>query len=106
MPYGSHLRSSSLKPRCRASSTRSPPSWRPLMTDLAQFRLGTGSTQVRPGAAQVRHFLRDDDLSPKEQAQVLDLAAVMKRERAETGGRHSRYRTFEGPQTVAVLFDK
>ena len=47
----------------------------------------------------VRHFLADDDLSPAEQAQVLDLAAAVKRE-------PFRLRPFEGPRSVAVLFDK
>ncbi|GAA0933356.1 ornithine carbamoyltransferase [Nonomuraea longicatena] len=46
-----------------------------------------------------RHFLRDDDLTPAEQAEVLDLAAAMKKDRYG-------YRPFEGPKTVAVLFDK
>ncbi|MFC4060415.1 ornithine carbamoyltransferase [Planomonospora corallina] len=46
-----------------------------------------------------RHFLRDDDLSPAEQAEVLDLAAAMKKDRYG-------HRPFAGPQTVAVLFDK
>lgn len=46
-----------------------------------------------------RHFLRDDDLSPAEQAEVLDLAAAMKKDRFG-------YRPFEGPKSVAVLFDK
>ncbi|MBO3747748.1 ornithine carbamoyltransferase [Streptosporangiaceae bacterium NEAU-GS5] len=46
-----------------------------------------------------RHFLRDDDLSPAEQAEILDLADAMKKDRFG-------YRPFEGPQTVAVLFDK
>ncbi|GLW06337.1 ornithine carbamoyltransferase, catabolic [Microtetraspora sp. NBRC 13810] len=46
-----------------------------------------------------RHFLRDDDLSAAEQAQVLDLADLMKKDR------HG-YRPLAGPQTVAVLFDK
>ncbi|GAA3447513.1 ornithine carbamoyltransferase [Planomonospora venezuelensis] len=46
-----------------------------------------------------RHFLKDDDLTPAEQAQVLDLADAMKKDRFA-------YRPFEGPQTVAVLFDK
>ncbi|MFI6505583.1 ornithine carbamoyltransferase [Nonomuraea typhae] len=46
-----------------------------------------------------RHFLRDDDLSPAEQADVLELAAAMKKDRFG-------YRPFEGPKTVAVLFDK
>ncbi|GGM91214.1 ornithine carbamoyltransferase, catabolic [Thermopolyspora flexuosa] len=47
----------------------------------------------------VRHFLRDDDLTPQEQAQVLDLADAMKKDRYG-------YRPLEGPRTVAVLFDK
>lgn len=46
-----------------------------------------------------RHFLRDDDLSPAEQAEVLDLADVMK------GDRFAR-RPLAGPRTVALLFDK
>lgn len=46
-----------------------------------------------------RHFLRDDDVSPAEQAEILDLAAALKRERfART--------PLVGPQTVAVIFDK
>jgi ornithine carbamoyltransferase len=47
----------------------------------------------------LRHFLRDDDLSPAEQAAVLDLADAMKTDRFG-------YRPLEGPKTVAVLFDK
>lgn len=47
----------------------------------------------------MRHFLRDDDLSPAEQAEVLELAAAMK---AEPYAR----KPLEGPQTVAVIFDK
>ncbi len=46
-----------------------------------------------------RHFLRDDDLSPAEQAEVLALAAAMKADRFG-------YRPLAGPRTVAVLFDK
>ncbi|MFF2052671.1 ornithine carbamoyltransferase [Leifsonia sp. NPDC058194] len=46
-----------------------------------------------------RHFLRDDDLSPAEQAEVLTLAAELKRDR------FSR-KPLDGPQTVAVVFDK
>jgi ornithine carbamoyltransferase len=46
-----------------------------------------------------RHFLRDDDLSPAEQAEVLDLAALLK---ADRFGR----KPLGGPQTVAVMFDK
>ncbi|MFC4533486.1 ornithine carbamoyltransferase [Sphaerisporangium dianthi] len=59
-----------------------------------------GAADVRSGGSTaVRHFLRDDDLSPAEQAEVLDLAEVMKKDR------HG-HRPFEGPKTVAVLFDK
>jgi ornithine carbamoyltransferase len=46
-----------------------------------------------------RHFLRDDDLSPAEQARVLDLAAELK---------HKPYdsKPLQGPRTVAMIFDK
>jgi ornithine carbamoyltransferase len=47
----------------------------------------------------VRHFLRDDDLTSAEQAEVLDLAGAMKRDRFAR-------RPLDGPKTVAVLFDK
>jgi len=47
----------------------------------------------------MRHFLRDDDLTPAEQAQVLDLAAELKR------APYSR-QALEGPRTVAMVFDK
>jgi ornithine carbamoyltransferase len=46
-----------------------------------------------------RHFLKDSDLSPQEQAEVLDLAIELKADRF-------RERPFEGPKTVAVIFDK
>ncbi|RKS04463.1 ornithine carbamoyltransferase [Nocardiopsis sp. Huas11] len=46
-----------------------------------------------------RHFLRDDDLSPAEQARVLDLADAMKK---DPFGR----RPLAGPRTVALIFDK
>ena len=47
----------------------------------------------------MRHFLRDDDLSPAEQRQVLELAARLKRTPFSE-------RPLEGPRSVAVLFDK
>ncbi|MFC4053162.1 ornithine carbamoyltransferase [Actinomadura syzygii] len=47
----------------------------------------------------IRHFLRDDDLTPAEQAEVLDLAAKVKKDRFG-------YRPLAGPRSVAVLFDK
>ena len=46
-----------------------------------------------------RHFLRDDDLSPAEQAEVLALARKLK------GSRHAA-RPLEGPRAVAIIFDK
>ncbi|GAA2699554.1 MULTISPECIES: ornithine carbamoyltransferase [Actinoplanes] len=46
-----------------------------------------------------RHFLRDDDLTPQEQADVLDLAAEMKANRFG-------YTPLSGPRSVAVFFDK
>ncbi|OBB81212.1 ornithine carbamoyltransferase [Mycobacterium colombiense] len=46
-----------------------------------------------------RHFLRDDDLSPAEQAEVLQLAAELKKDPFSA-------RPLEGPRGVAVLFDK
>ena len=47
----------------------------------------------------VRHFLVDTDLSPSEQAEVLDLASEMKADR------FSR-RPLVGPRTGLVIFDK
>ncbi|TFH98083.1 ornithine carbamoyltransferase [Micrococcus lylae] len=47
----------------------------------------------------VRHFLVDTDLSPSEQAEVLDLASEMKADR------FSR-RPLAGPRTGLVIFDK
>jgi ornithine carbamoyltransferase len=46
-----------------------------------------------------RHFLRDDDLTPAEQAEVLDLADVMRKDRLGQ-------RPLAGPRAVAVMFDK
>jgi ornithine carbamoyltransferase len=46
-----------------------------------------------------RHFLRDDDLSPGELVEVLDLADALKKDRFAA-------RPLEGPKSVAVLFDK
>jgi ornithine carbamoyltransferase len=46
-----------------------------------------------------RHFLRDDDVTPDEQAELLDLAEALKKDRF---GRQP----LAGPRAVAVLFDK
>lgn len=48
---------------------------------------------------RLRHLLRDDDLTPSEQAEVLDLAATLKKDPLSR-------RPLEGPRAVAVLFDK
>ena len=47
----------------------------------------------------VRHFLKDDDITPAEQAEILRRAIALKQ---------SPYseRPFEGPKTVALIFDK
>ncbi|MFT4234973.1 MAG: ornithine carbamoyltransferase [Microbacterium sp.] len=46
-----------------------------------------------------RHFLRDDDITPAEQAEILDLAVELKKDRWAD-------KSLAGPQTVAVIFDK
>ena len=46
-----------------------------------------------------RHFLRDDDLSAEEQMEILDLASQLKINRWSE-------RPLDGPETVAVIFDK
>ncbi|MCR2813349.1 ornithine carbamoyltransferase [Microbacterium sp. zg.Y1090] len=46
-----------------------------------------------------RHLLRDDDLTAAEQAEILDLAVALKKDRW-------KLKPLEGPQTVAVIFDK
>ncbi|WP_309129119.1 ornithine carbamoyltransferase [Microbacterium sp.] len=46
-----------------------------------------------------RHLLRDDDLTPAEQAEILDLALELKKDRWAS-------KALAGPQTVAVIFDK
>ena len=46
-----------------------------------------------------RHLLRDDDLTPAEQSEVLDLAVELKKDRWSS-------KALAGPQTVAVIFDK
>jgi ornithine carbamoyltransferase len=46
-----------------------------------------------------KHFLRDDDLSPQEQAEILELAAELKKDPFAR-------RPLEGPRGVAVIFDK
>lgn len=47
----------------------------------------------------MKHFLRDDDLTPAEQREVLDLADVFKRDPLGST-------PLAGPRSVAVIFDK
>jgi ornithine carbamoyltransferase len=47
----------------------------------------------------IRHFLRDDDLTPEEQAEVLELAADLK-------SGHSEVNAFGSRKAVALVFDK
>ncbi len=49
--------------------------------------------------SRLRHFLADDDLSPEEQIEVLDLALRLKDAPFEE-------RPYEGPRSVAMIFDK
>lgn len=46
-----------------------------------------------------RHFLRDDDLSPEEQSEILDLAQKLKSDPYSL-------KPFAGPKSVALIFDK
>ncbi len=46
-----------------------------------------------------RHFLRDDDLSPSEQREVLELAIAFRKDR-------HLHQPFAGPRAVAIIFDK
>ncbi|MGX1807966.1 ornithine carbamoyltransferase [Nocardia sp. NPDC055321] len=47
----------------------------------------------------IRHFLRDDDVSPAEQAEILGIAAELKKAPLSA-------RPLEGPRGVAVMFEK
>jgi ornithine carbamoyltransferase len=46
-----------------------------------------------------RHFLRDDDITPAEQSEIIDLAIKLK-------GEPYSAKPFAGPKTVALIFDK
>lgn len=46
-----------------------------------------------------KHYLKDDDLTPAEQAEIIERAIELKRDRF-------REKPFAGPKTVAVIFDK
>jgi len=66
------------------------------------------STTTRPepiphppevGLGGIRHFLADDDLTPAEQKEVLELALELKQE-------PFKLRPLEGPKSVSLLFSK
>lgn len=66
------------------------------------------STTTRPeqiphapevGLSGIRHFLADDDLTPAEQKEVLELALELKQD-------PFKLRPLEGPKSVSLLFSK
>ena len=57
------------------------------------------SHQPEIGLGGIRHFLADDDVTPQEQREVLELALELKKE-------PFKYRPLEGPKSVALLFSK
>ena len=57
------------------------------------------TSPAKSAGSAPRHFLRDDDLSPAEQADVLDLGLRLKADPLSA-------RPLEGPRSVAVIFDK
>src|SRR5690554_3418921 len=46
-----------------------------------------------------RHFLRDDDITPAEQREILEMALELRRDRYKV-------QPFVGPKSVAIIFDK
>ncbi|MDQ3152955.1 MAG: ornithine carbamoyltransferase [Actinomycetota bacterium] len=54
-------------------------------------------TSIRPKS--IRHFLRDDDVTPQEQLEILDRADTYKADRYGSA-------PLAGPKSVAVIFDK
>src|SRR5918997_6674811 len=60
---------------------------------------GSSGSRFRGDPEMTRSFLADDDLSPAEQAAVLDLAAELKRAPYDA-------KPLAGPLTVATIYDK
>ena len=56
-------------------------------------------TVTHSAPPNLKHFLKDDDITAAEQAEILDLAAKMKADR------HG-YPALAGPKSVAVVFEK
>ena len=61
--------------------------------------LDTARAAAQEAHSMTRHFLRDDDLSPAELLEVLDLAGRMKAEPFD-------HKPLAGPRTVALVFDR
>jgi ornithine carbamoyltransferase len=57
------------------------------------------TTRPQPETSPTSHFLRDDDLTADQQAEVLDLAVAMKADRYGA-------KPLAGPRSVAVIFEK
>jgi acetylornithine aminotransferase len=60
---------------------------------------GDPGHRLRGVLTMTRHFLRDDDLTPTEQAEVLALAAELKAAPYDA-------KPLAGPRTVGIIFDK
>ena len=73
---------------------------RPAVRRGTQHRRARAAARRRLGGSRVtRHLLRDDDLTQAEQSEILELALEVKKDRW-------KLKALEGPQTVAVIFDK
>ncbi len=69
------------------------------MAEDPRRRHGHRAGRGGPVTAPLRHLLRDDDLTPAEQAAVLDRAAAMKASPFAD-------QPLSGPRSVAMIFDK
>src|SRR5699024_12671955 len=96
------------QPRCPGPRGRSSPPPRPRPSPALCPDRSTRPPTRRPPLPRrpprertemPRHFLRDGDLAPAEQKEVLALALQL------AGDRFAR-RPLEGPRTVAIMFDK
>src|SRR3954451_12311846 len=98
----------SWRPSLRASAPR----WRALREDdgpgsIARSAGDRGAERDRSRTVTtVRHFLKDDDLGPAEQAEVLALVASLKATRHTAAAPTPLAAPHGVPRTVAVLFDK
>src|SRR6185312_7091192 len=94
-------RSTPSSPPCPPPSTAS---WRSDAPLHQGRRLLLGDSAGGP--VVIRHFTKDDDLTPAEQAEVLALAAELKRTRHSAEAPTPLAAPNGVPRAVAVLFDK